>query len=213
MANHIDRRWFLSLAGGTVASIAGCAELEGDGDGSEPETGATTTGEPDTNVEGRVEDSTTDTNTTNGETAPAKTADETESPSGTMTTETDEELDLREANVVEVAFDRQNGTVEFAVTLYHDDDGEAEYANWWQVETLDGDRLGRRELAHAHSTAPFTRSEAIDVPNDVACVFIRGHDQIHDYGGQGALINVESGETNLVRQGSDRQSFDASDCP
>jgi hypothetical protein len=129
------------------------------------------------------------------------------------TTEGDEGLDLREANVVEVAFDRGDGTVRFDVTLYHDDDGEAEYANWWQVETLDGDRLGRRELLHAHSTAPFTRSETIEIPDGVTCVVIRGHDQIHGYGGQTALVNLESGKTILVRQGAERRSFDASACP
>jgi hypothetical protein len=63
----------------------------------------------------------------------------------------DEALDLREANVVDVAFEEQGGTYTFDVTLRHDDDGEDGYANWWQIERLDGTRLGRRELLHAHS--------------------------------------------------------------
>ena len=96
------------------------------------------------------------------------------------------ELDLREANVVEVAFDgAPGGDVRFDVTLFHDDDGEDGYADWWQVESLDGTRLGRRELLHAHSTAPFTRSATVAVPADVPCVVVRGHDQTHGYGGGG----------------------------
>jgi hypothetical protein len=61
------------------------------------------------------------------------------------------DLDLREANVVGVAVAREGGAVSFDVTLHHDDDGEDGHANWWQVERLDGTRLGRRVLAHPHS--------------------------------------------------------------
>jgi len=54
-------------------------------------------------------------------------------------------LDLREANVVGVAFETGEN-YRFSVTLFHDDDGEEGYANWWQVERLDGAQLGRRKL-------------------------------------------------------------------
>lgn len=206
------RRGFLAGTAGILVALAGCTESDDGGDGTDPSTEAdqgTPTGGTRANGETAAPGATTDGSTTSdGKGTPSR--------GGTTvneTTEGDDDLDLREANVVEVAFDRGDGTVRFDVTLYHDDDGEAEYANWWQVETLDGDRLGRRELLHAHSTAPFTRSETIDVPDGVTCVVVRGHDQIHEYGGQAAIVNLESGETNLVRQGSERQSFDASDCP
>lgn len=130
------------------------------------------------------------------------------------TTTVSDELDLREANVTDVSIESRGGnSYRFDVTLYHDDDGESEYANWWQVEDLQGNRLGRRELLHAHSTAPFTRSETIDIPDGVSCVIVRGHDQIHEYGGQAMLVDVETGATRAVRQGIDPQSFEESDCP
>ena len=130
--------------------------------------------------------------------------------SGTPTTE----LDLTEANVTDVSIeDRGGGDYRFSVELYHDDDGEDGYANWWQVETLDGDQLGRRKLLHAHSTDPFTRSETVAVPDGVDCVVVRGHDQTHGYGGQAMLVGIPDGETATARQGSDRQAFDESDCP
>ena len=129
-------------------------------------------------------------------------------------TDMSNDLDLREANVTDVEIDsRENGTYRFDVTLYHDDDGEDGYADWWQVERLDGTQLGRRTLLHAHSTAPFTRSETIDIPSAVSCVVVRGHDQQHGYGGQAALVTVESGATRLVRQGSESRSFEGADCP
>lgn len=124
-------------------------------------------------------------------------------------------LDLREANVTGVSISDagSDGTVEFDVTLHHDDDGEEGYANWWQVERLDGTRLGRRDLRHAHGTREFTRSATVEVPEDVTCVVVRGHDQTHEYGGRAALMNLESGEVGFVDQGPEPRSFSESDCP
>ena len=117
-------------------------------------------------------------------------------------------LDLREANVTAVAATAQSGgSYRFDVTLIHDDDGEDGYANWWQVETLQGEQLGRRELLHAHGTREFTRSDTIEVPSGVTWVVIRGHDQTHGYGGQAALYNVESGATELADQGPEPRDF------
>ncbi|AXG05054.1 hypothetical protein DU500_00660 [Haloplanus rubicundus] len=122
-------------------------------------------------------------------------------------------LDLREANVVAVEFERRSDGYRFDVTLIHDDDGEDGYANWWQVETLGGERLGRRELAHAHGTREFTRSATVSVPDGTTCVVVRGHDETHGYGGRAMLVNVESGATSVVRQGSERDAMDGRACP
>lgn len=124
-----------------------------------------------------------------------------------------DDLDLREANAVAVATEFQGyGSYRFEVTLYHDDDGEAGYADWWQVERLDGTQLGRRTLLHAHSTDPFTRSETIEIPADVDCLVVRGHDQEHGYGGQAALVRPETGATRFVDQGSGSLSFTEESC-
>jgi hypothetical protein len=141
----------------------------------------------------------------------------TETPTGSNTeAETESNganLDLQEANVVEVAFEETNGQYSFDVALHHDDDGEDGYANWWQVERLDETQLGRRKLLHAHSQQPFTRSETIEIPDEVDCVVVRGHDQTHGYGGQAMLVNLDSGGTRAVTQGADSQLFTESDCP
>jgi len=123
------------------------------------------------------------------------------------------DLDLREANVVDVAVEPDGDAYDFDVTLHHDDDGEDGYANWWQVERLDGDQLGRRELLHAHSQQPFTRSATVEIPDSVECVVVRGHDQTHGYGGRLAVVDLGSGATNAVDQGAEPQSVNADACP
>ena len=123
------------------------------------------------------------------------------------------DLDLREANVVGVAFEPADDGYAFDVTLHHVDDGEAGYANWWQVERLDGSRLGRRDLLHAHADQPFTRSDTVAVPDDATCVVVRGHDQTHGYGGVAAVVDLDTGVIRWAEQGTDPRSFDATDCP
>ena len=121
------------------------------------------------------------------------------------------ELDLREANVMAVSVEPQAGDdYRFDVTLYHDDDGEDGYANWWQVETLDGNRLGRRELAHSHGTRRFTRSATVTASVD--CVVVRGHDQTHGYGGRAALVTLPEGTTSFRSQGPEPQSMADESC-
>ena len=121
--------------------------------------------------------------------------------------------DLREANVVDVAVESGADGHRLEVTLYHDDDGEDGYADWWQVEALDGNRLGRRDLLHPHSTAPFTRSATVAVPDGTDCVVVRGHDQTHGYGGRAVLLDVRTGATRSLVQGPEPQPVGPGDCP
>lgn len=144
-------------------------------------------------------------------------ATDTPTAPGTETTTSggsSSDLNLREANVVDIAFESTGeGFYRFDVTLLHDDEGEDGYANWWQVERLDRTQLGRRKLSHAHGTEPFTRSAEIEIPADVTCVVVRGHDQTHEYGGQAYLANIETGAARSARQESEPKTFDSDDCP
>jgi hypothetical protein len=107
-----------------------------------------------------------------------------------------EELDLREANVLDVAFQQlDNGQYRFDVTLLHDDEGEApDFADWWQVEDPEGNLLGRRVLTHSHGNVPFTRSVTISVPESITLVIVRGHDMRHGYGGRAMRVDLRTGE-------------------
>ena len=123
-----------------------------------------------------------------------------------------DDLDLREANVVGVELASGSDGTRFSVTLLHDDDGEDGYANWWTVETRDGEELGRRALAHAHGTREFTRSTTVDL-RDETCVVVRGHDQTHGYGGRVAVVAVDGGAVSFVNQGESRRAVMAGTCP
>jgi hypothetical protein len=211
------RRLLLSTA--LSVGVAGCSGAPSggsDGTTSADSPGSTAAGDTASTDSTDATDSTGESTVTpSAETGDATTTDtssaDNSSPSGdeTGTTPADDELDLREANVVEVAFSRSGGSYRFDVTLYHDDDGEDGYANWWQVETLDGRQLGRRELLHAHSTAPFTRSETVSIPEGTTYVVVRGHDQTHGYGGRAVVVNVDTGETEAIRQGPEPRDLSA----
>ena len=118
-------------------------------------------------------------------------------------------LDMSEANILTVEYDATQAR--FDVTLIHADDDEAGYADWWQVETLDGNLLGRRELTHAHGNAAFTRTHYITVPAGIDYVVVRGHDQTHDYGGQAIVYDLSTGIQDKIKQGS--QALDFSNYP
>lgn len=115
------------------------------------------------------------------------------------------DLDMREANVIAVNYNAKSG--QFDVTLVHDDDGETGYADWWQLETLDGDFIDRRVLTHRHDSKPFTRSLFVDDLSVYDYVVVRGHDHDHGYGGQLAILDVATKEYELIDQGSEAQNF------
>lgn len=229
-----NRRTVLRVFGvGVVGALAGCVQSSEpgatDGDPTETttietSTTAATTASESTTADSEETQSTTTNSTPTDESGGQTSTDESdgvetsadgtdESDGETLTAENDGELDLREANVVAVAVEGQTEGYRFDVTLIHDDDGEDGYADWWQVETVDGEQLGRRELLHAHGTQEFTRSETIEISDEFTCVVVRGHDQTHGYGGQAMLVNIETGSTKTVQQGREKRSMSAESCP
>jgi hypothetical protein len=199
----MERRQFLAAAAAGTTWITGCGTsreetpaggASGTRDTARPE--RETTGEP-TGIDGSGGDGGDD-------------GEGTETPGATPA---GGGLDLREANVVGVEVAERDGSYRFSVALHHDDAGEAGYADWWQVERLDGRRLGRRVLAHPHTRQPFERSATIDVPPGVACVVVRGHDQTHGYGGRAVIVSLETGARTVVEQGPERKSLTDRECP
>jgi hypothetical protein len=77
-----------------------------------------------------------------------------------------------------------DGTYTFRVTLRHDDTGWDHYANWWVVESLEGEELARRVLRHPHvEEQPFTRGiQGVQLPSGTEAVTIRGHCSQHGHG-------------------------------
>lgn len=85
-----------------------------------------------------------------------------------------------------------NGTWRFYVTLRHDDEGWAHYADAWDILGPDGKVLATRTLLHPHETEqPFTRSLSnVKIPDSVTEVRIRAHDNIHGYGGATMTVSL-----------------------
>jgi hypothetical protein len=202
--SRFSRRRLLGGVGSLCVGfgVAGCSGNDEDESGSSSADDGRSDGNGDSQDGDAGEDASGD-----GSSQDEASGDETSSSPDT------DSLDLREANVVDVSVQQDNAQFRVDVTLHHDDNGEDGYANWWQVERLDGTRLGRRELLHAHSEQPFTRSATIGIPDDVGCVVIRGHDQTHGYGGTAMLVALDSGDTRALGQGQKRRSFDEGDCP
>ena len=115
------------------------------------------------------------------------------------------DLDLQEANVLDVRFEKLDEYMyRFDVTLLHDDDGESpSFADSWQVEDHDGTVLGERILAHSHGTTPFIRSATILIPEDIDLVIVRGHDMEHGFGGQSALVTMTTGEIHFFDENNE----------
>ena len=132
---------------------------------------------------------------------PEATERELDSSPSTPSQEPDHSLlDLREANVIAVTYEAISpGEVRFDVTLIHDDDAEApSFADRWFVEDLEGNMLGERILAHSHGTQPFTRSATIHIPSGINIVIVRGHDQLHDLGGQSMRVDLSTEYPDFV---------------
>ncbi|WP_256288533.1 hypothetical protein [Halobellus inordinatus] len=123
--------------------LAGCSEQSNGAD----------SGDGPTSVTAGANSTTGSTTATDGPTSETGTTDDDGSEA------TDESpLDLREANVVGVSFEGRAGSYTFDVTLHHDDAGEDGYANWWQIERLDGTRLGP---GNCSTHTPSNRSRAL----------------------------------------------------
>ena len=73
-----------------------------------------------------------------------------------------------------VVLDAQVADGRISVTIAHPDTGWDHYADAWEVFDDRGNSLGMRTLLHPHvAEQPFTRSLAIDVPDDVTALTIR----------------------------------------
>jgi hypothetical protein len=88
----------------------------------------------------------------------------------------------------------------FSVTLQHNDQGWDHYADAWEIIDADTDRiLATRILSHPHvNEQPFTRSlDDVIIPAGTERILIRGKCNVHGYGGNSFLLDVD----NLPEEG------------
>ena len=99
------------------------------------------------------------------------------------------------------AIQTADGSWTFHVTVSHPDRGWEDYADGWDLLTLDGTQLKIREsdtftrlLAHPHEEdeQPFTRSQSgIIIPENVTQVIVRAHDIVDGFGGKEIIVDLE----------------------
>ncbi len=103
-------------------------------------------------------------------------------------------LPLNAAEVIQVEVKGNPQAYTFVVTVRSPDTGCEQYANWWEVVSLDGQLLYRRILLHSHvNEQPFTRSGgSVAIAADQE-VIVRSHLHPSGYGNQGMRGSVARG--------------------
>ena len=82
----------------------------------------------------------------------------------------------------------------FAVRLKSVETGCAQYADWWEVLSEEGELLYRRILVHSHpDTQPFTRSGGKVAISETDIVYVRAHMNTLGYVGDVMKGSVSSG--------------------
>jgi len=99
---------------------------------------------------------------------------------GTETSAVDDDLD-KSAEIVSVEVTGSEKDYRFSVGIESPGKGCEQYADWWEVVSLEGDLLYRRVLAHSHvQEQPFVRSGG---PVEISAgtkVIVRAH--MHPFG-------------------------------
>jgi hypothetical protein len=98
------------------------------------------------------------------------------------------------AGVVSVKSAGEPGVYRLAVGLASPDTGCEQYADWWEVVSLEGDLIYRRILTHSHvAEQPFVRGGGpVPVGADTV-VWVRAHMHPTGYGGRAFKGSVEAG--------------------
>lgn len=97
------------------------------------------------------------------------------------------------ADVVEVSVTGGDDSSTFSVSILSPDTGCGQYADWWEVLSLDGALVSRRVLGHSHvDEQPFTRSGSVEVDPDQE-LWVRAHLNPGGYGGQAMRGSVAGG--------------------
>lgn len=87
------------------------------------------------------------------------------------------------AEIIKVEVSGSPNSYVFSVTIKSPDTGCDQYADWWEVITLDEQLKHRRILAHSHVTEqPFTRTGSPVTVAEDEIVYVRAHMNNSGYG-------------------------------
>lgn len=106
-----------------------------------------------------------------------------------------------ETNVTGILLKEAEKGQKFSVTVRPP---ESSTTDWWQLETLDGERLYRETFPEPRAGA-VTTAETLDL--DATKLVIRGHDTEYGYGGQVILVDLDGRHFEAVLQGNEPREF------
>lgn len=108
------------------------------------------------------------------------------------------------ANVIKVDITGGEMAYTFDVTVRSPDLGCQQYADWWEVLSLEGELLYRRVLDHSHvDEQPFTRSGGpVPIRSDES-VIVRAHMNTSGYGGVSLSGTPDGGAFTPINLSSD----------
>ena len=115
--------------------------------------------------------------------------------------ETASPVDAPSADIVGVSVAGGPDAWTVSVTVRSDDTGCEQYADWWEIVSLEETLIYRRVLRHSHpGEQPFTRSSEVPIQVDShAALYVRAHLSPGGYGGAvfGGTMSDGFVETNL----------------
>lgn len=109
-----------------------------------------------------------------------------------------------ETHVTSLQYKTKGSTRTFYVTLSPADSG----ADWWQIETLGGEKITRRSFDEARTGDRFTTTKDLEVDDGTDAIVVRGHSVNGGYGGQVMLANLETGYIVAEQQEDEPASFE-----
>lgn len=130
--------------------------------------------------------------------------------SGTSETTTEVTPDPdAEAHVVGVnGLENDGRSYTFPVILQVSEGGRSTRVDYWTVETLGGEQLGKFQVGKDVAGPRFQSTGTVDLPEGVSRVVLRAHHVKNGFGGSALLVKLgDDVQFDLVQQGDEKQSF------
>lgn len=115
-----------------------------------------------------------------------------------------DDLDGREANVLGVDWANTTGGTTLWVTLYKELEQYDGIGDWWQIEDLDGNVVGSKQVDQ--NETHYTSNTTITVPPGIRYLVVRAHDSAYGFGGQAVVVDLD-GDFTAYDQGSEPTMF------